>query len=207
MAVYQWNLEHGRFVRLLCGSEPDPKRVEAAARILARAVRFIDEKGYQREMFAAAVNNQTEMVAYVETAAKELRDRVDIAIHLHVRSKDGREVVWEVISYNPYFGCNVRFLEWFGETVLMIYREKHRTYVCRIGLDFAPVHKEIGDCWVMNHSVLASRRNKNETIVQRLSIPALSELPELSQTDAQQAGIFPATATLLPTRFWQSRQA
>jgi hypothetical protein len=189
------------------GSEPDPQRVEAAARILGRSVRFVDENGYQREVFAAAVNEQTGMVAYVETRAKQLWDRVDIAIHLHVRSKDGREVVWEIISYNPYFGCNVRFMEWFGETVLMIYREKHRTYVCRIGLNFSPVHKEIGDYWVMNGSVLASRRDKNDATVRRLSIPELSELPDLSQDDAQIAGIFPANASLLPTRFWQHRQA
>jgi hypothetical protein len=189
------------------GSEPDPQRVEAAAGILGRSVRLVDEKGYQREMFAAAINEQTGTVAYVESRAKQLRDRVDIAIHSHVRAKDGCEVVWEIISYNPYFGCNVRFIEWFGETVLMIYREKHRTYACRIGLDFPPVYKEIGDYWAMNGSVLASRRDKDETTVRRLSIPELSELPDLSQDDAQQAGIFPATASLLPARFWQQRQA
>jgi hypothetical protein len=189
------------------GSEPDPQRVEAAARVLGRSVRFVDDNGYQREMFAAALNGQAGMVAYVETRAKQLTDRVDIAIHLHVRAKDGREVVWEIISYNPYFGCNVRFMEWFGETVLVIYREKHRTYVCRIGLDFPPVHKEIGDYWVINGSVLASRRDKNDRTVRRLSIPELSELADLPQDEAQRAGVFPANASLLPTRFWQHRRA
>jgi len=96
-------------------------------------------------------------------------------------------------------------MEWFGETVLTIYHEKRRTYFCRIGLDFAPVCKEIGDYWTLNGSVLASRRDKNETAVQRLSIPELSELPVLSQDEAEKAGIFPATASLLPTRFWQQR--
>jgi hypothetical protein len=189
------------------GSEADAQRVEVAARILGRSVRFVDEEGYQREMFAAALNDQTGMVAYVETRAKQLWDRVDIDIHLHVRAKDGREVVWKIISYNPYFGCNVRFMEWFGETVFMIYREKHRTYVCRIGLDFPPVCKEIGDYWIMNGSVLASRRDKNETAVRRLSIPELSELTDLSQNEAERTGVFPTTASLLPTRFWQQRQA
>jgi hypothetical protein len=188
------------------GSEPDPQRVEAAARILGRSVRFLDEKGYQREMFAAALNEQTGAVAYVETRAKQLWDRVDIAIHLHVRARDQREVVWEIISYNSYFGCNVRLLVWFGERVVMIYREKHRTYVCRIGLDCAPVYKEIGDYWLIKGSVLASRRDQNESTIRRLSIPELSELPDLSQDEVQQAGIFPATASLLPTRFWQQRQ-
>ena len=96
-------------------------------------------------------------------------------------------------------------MEWFGETVITIYREKHKTYVCRIGLNFPPVCKEIGDYWTMNESVLAFRRDKSEAVARCLSIPELSELPELSQDEAEKAGIFPATASLLPTRFWQQR--
>jgi hypothetical protein len=189
------------------GSEPDPQRAEAAARMLGRSVRFVDDNGYQREMFAAAINEQTGIIAYVETRAKQLSNEVDIGIRLHLRSQDGREAVWEIISYNPYFGCNVRFMEWFGETLLIIYREKHRTYVCRIGLDLPAVCKEIGDYWIMNGSVLASRRDKTDVTVRRLSVPGLSELPDLSQDDARSAGIFPGNASLLPTRFWKDRQA
>ncbi len=187
------------------GTDPDPERVEAAAKALGRSVRFVDDEGYQREVFAAAINGQTGTVAYFESRVKQVTKMTDVHLHVHVRGTDGSEVVWEVKSYNPYFGCNVRFMEWFGETVLTIYREKHRTYVCRFGLDSAPVCKEIGDYWTLNGSVLASRRGKNETAVQRLSIPDLSELPELSQDEAEKAGIFPATASLLPTRFWQQR--
>jgi hypothetical protein len=188
------------------GADPDSQRVEAAARILGRSVRLLDHDGYQREMFAAAINEQAGLVAYVESRAKQLSGRVDIAIHLHVQAKDGREVAWEIVSYNPYFGCNVRLLEWFGDTVVMIYREKHRTYVCRFGLVFAALCKEIGDYWVMKDSALASRRDKNETLVHRLSIPGLSELPDLSQQEAEMAGLFPATVSQLPARFWQNRQ-
>jgi hypothetical protein len=98
-------------------------------------------------------------------------------------------------------------LEWFGDTVIMIYHEKHRTYVCRLGLIFAAVCKEIGDYWVMKDGVLASRRDKNEPVVRRVSVPELSELPDVSQEEAEMAGIFPATASQLPTRFWRNRQS
>jgi hypothetical protein len=186
------------------GADPDPQRVEAASRILGRAARLVDDHGYQREMFAAAIDEQAGVVAYVESRAKQLSGRVEIAIHLHVQASDGRKVAWEIVSYNPFFGCHVRFLEWFGKTVIMIYREKHRTYVCRFGLNFAAVCKEIGDYWVMKDGVLASRRDKNETLVRRLSIPELSDLPEVSQQAAEMASMFPATASQLPTRFWQN---
>jgi hypothetical protein len=201
--ISDWGIVFG----VSSGSDPDPQRVEAASRILARAVRLVDEDGYQREMFAAAIDEQAGLVAYTETRAKQLPGRVDIAIHLHVQARDGRKVVWEIVSYNPYFGCNVRLLEWFGNTVIMIYHEKHRTYVCRLGLTFGAVYKEIGDYWVMKDGVLASRRGKNEAVVRRVSIPELSELPDVSQEEAEMAGIFPATASQLPTRFWRNRQS
>src|SRR5436309_1563932 len=84
------------------GSDPDPQRVEAASRMLGRAARIVDEDGYQREMFAAATDEQAGVVAYVESRAKQLSARVDIAIHLHVQSSDGRKVSWEIASYNPF---------------------------------------------------------------------------------------------------------
>jgi len=129
------------------GSEPELQRVEAAARILGRAIRFVDADGYQREIFAAAINEQSGQVGYIETKAKQLRDRVDINIHVHIRAKDGREVVWEIVSYNPYFGCNVRLMEWFGDTFFMIYREKHSTYACRIGLAHSNLKCNTGSHW------------------------------------------------------------
>src|SRR5262249_13007450 len=84
------------------GVDPDPQQVETASRILGRAVRLVDEAGCQREMFAAAIDERAGLVAYVESRAKQVFDRVDIAIHLHVQARDGREVVWEIVSYNPY---------------------------------------------------------------------------------------------------------
>lgn len=189
------------------GSDPDQAHTEAAARLLGHAVRFVDDEGYQTEIFAAAVNEQSGAVAFFESRAKQLKKKVDVTIALHIKRRDGREVRWEIVTYNPYFGCDVRFMEWIGETILAIYREKHRTYVCRVGVDFPALCKEIGDYWIINGSVLASRRSLTDTVVRRLSLPEISELPDISQADAESAVIFPATASLLPTKFWQEREA
>ena len=83
------------------GSDPDPNRVEAAAKVLGRLHRFVDDEDYQLEMFAAALNGQTGAVAYVESRAKELKELIDVNFYVHVRGPDGREVKWEVKSYNP----------------------------------------------------------------------------------------------------------
>ena len=60
------------------GSDPDPNRVEEAAKVLGRSVRFIDEEGYQVEMFAASFNSQTGVIAYVESRARQLSDMIDV---------------------------------------------------------------------------------------------------------------------------------
>lgn len=33
----------------------------------------------------------------------------------------------EIETYNPYFGCDVSYLQWWGDEVVTIYREKHHT--------------------------------------------------------------------------------
>ena len=68
-------------------------------------------------------------------------------------------------------------MEWFGATVLTIYREKHRTYVSRIGLDFPPVCKGIGDYWTMNESVLASRRDETKQRCSDSRFPSFQSFP------------------------------
>lgn len=174
-------------------SEPNPAHIETATRLLGRSVRFVDDRGYQREIFAAAVNEQSGAVAFFESRAKQLRRMVDVTISLHIQGIDGRHVQWEIVTYNPYFGCEVGFMKWFSDSILVIYREKHNTYVCRFGLDFPALCKEIGDYWIVNGSVLASCCDKNATVVQRLSLPKLSKLPNISKEEAQREGVFPVS--------------
>lgn len=38
-------------------------------------------------------------------------------------------IVREIETYNPFFGCDLSYLQWWGDEVVSIYREKHRTLV------------------------------------------------------------------------------
>jgi hypothetical protein len=99
---------------------------------------------------------------------------------LHVRDRSDRMAAWELKWYrDSAYPCEVRFLEWYGNAVLVIYREKHQTYTCRFGLDSPAQHKVIGsryDLWVVDGRRLGYRRYQ-ETSVRRLAIPSLEELP------------------------------
>jgi uncharacterized protein (TIGR02996 family) len=175
-------------------SDPDPWRAEEVAGALGRQVRYIDEQGYERDMVAAATSGATGTMAYVESRSRWSGNVQDISYHLRLRDSAGREAAWEVESYNPYFGCNVGFLDCYGDVVLLIYREKHDTYVCRFGLDSPAEFRAIEDDWVLDGPELGYWGYK-ETTVRRLAVPALVALPPLSEWEA-------ARWELLPAKFW-----
>jgi uncharacterized protein (TIGR02996 family) len=174
-------------------TEPDPRRAEQVANVLGRPVRYVDSEGYEREIVAAAIGGLTHVAAYVESRSRRRGDVQDISYHLRIRGGE-REAAWVVESYNPYFGCNVGFLEWYGAVVLVIYREKHKTYVCRFGLDAPAEYRAIKDDWVLDGPQLGYW-GYQETAVRRLAIPSLMLLPPLSEDEA-------AAWELLPTKFW-----
>jgi hypothetical protein len=165
------------------GADPDPVRIEAVAAALGRPRRFVAADGYEHEIVAAA-RPMRDALAYVECRSRQVRaDYLDINYHLRVRGPGGSEARWPIESYNPYFGCDVQFLEWYGAAALVIYREKHNTYVCRFGLGAGAAFKVIEDRWVLDGPHLGYRRY-GETVVRRVSVPGLADLPPLSVEEA-----------------------
>jgi uncharacterized protein (TIGR02996 family) len=166
------------------------QRRERIAARLGRPVTFTDSKGYEQEIVAAAEHPATDSVAYVECRSKWIGNTQDIKYHLKLRRLDSETVAWDVETYNPYFGCNVRFLEWYGDTVLIIYREKHRTYAARVGLDYRIEYKELSDDWILEGPQIAFRKWQ-DPIIRRLRIPELEPLPELTEQQALAWNICP----------------
>jgi hypothetical protein len=127
--------------------------------------------------------------------AREMDDGfVDINFHIHVRDADGTELAWPIESYNPYFGCDVGFIRWMNQSLVVIYREKHRTYVCSAAPGKAPVFRIVADDWVISGGILAYWDWK-ETSVSRLTLPALMPLEPLSEDEAR-------AQSVLPSKYW-----
>lgn len=186
-------ISYGYSLRASCGHEPDQKAIVDASAVLGREQFFVDRKGYECELIAAAVNHELRQVAYVESRAKKKwwSSVVNVSIKLHLHDMNGTDRSTDIKSYNPFFGCDVRFFQWYGLTCVLIYREKHDTYVCRFGADeWPPSFIEIEDRWLIKGSVLAYSGYK-EKIVHRMTIPELDRLNHISLSDAMEQGLHP----------------
>jgi uncharacterized protein (TIGR02996 family) len=167
-------------------------RIDAVARAIGRPAKYTSAFGYEVEITDAATCVRTGAMAYLESQSKTVNHFCDINYTLRLRGPGGQATSWEPETYNPYFGCRVRFLEWYDNVVLFIYREKHRTYIARVGFDVLPDYREIEHDWVLSGEQLGYIGYR-ETVVRRLSIPQLEELPPLSLAEAAERELLPRT--------------
>jgi len=190
--------DHFRFIsiRSSAGAEPDPERIKTAALVLGRAPFYKDAAGCEHEIIGAAIS-KTGLIAYVESQTKDgganphgfAGRHIDVSIRIHLFSK-GVDCSVEIESYNPFFGCDVRFFEWVGETVVLIYREKHWTFAYRFGDVWPPKFLKIEDDWLIHDNQLAYIGYK-EPSVRRLSFPALDPLDPLPKAQAAKLNLLP----------------
>ena len=190
-------LKFGWPCRSSAGEPPDAVKLEEAARLLGRPVFLVGADGYECEMIGAAVSASGD-VAFVESRAKDVgynryganQRQIDISIQVHLVEKSGQHRGADIESYNPFFGCDVRFFEWIDRTAILIYREKHWTFACRFGDVWPPRFVKIEDRWVINGNVLGYAGYKEKT-VRRLSFPELDALEAISVSEASRAGLLP----------------
>ncbi len=178
----------------LSGSDPDPDRISEAARRLGRPIIYRDDDGYEHEIVSATPVGPNGELAYVECASKQLKKFVAVNFKFVVREASGKELESDIKSYNPFFGCDVRFLEWSGNTAILIYKEKHSTYIAN-GTSKEPArYVAIADQWVISGSEIGYWRYK-EHHVRRLQLPELAELEPLSEADA-------VAKNVCPEKYW-----
>jgi hypothetical protein len=179
----------GRPIRFSAGEEPDLQQLEDAVRSLGRPVFFVDADGYEREIIGAALNASGD-IAYVESRAKDVGGHVDISIRVHLVKSGGRHESVDIESYNPYFGCDVRFFDWIDTSAILIYREKHWTFACRFGDIWPPKFVKIEDDWAIDKSILNYIGYK-ETMIRRVNLPGLDVLDPIPASEAAKTGLAP----------------
>ncbi|QEG30043.1 hypothetical protein GobsT_48430 [Gemmata obscuriglobus] len=169
----------------------DRERIAKAASVLGRLVeRTVNGRTVMTE--AAAVSGLTGAGAVLESWSSWNNDDIEYCFQLNDR--DGREASCELQIYDPDFPCGPEFLEWYGDTALLIYRGvRHGLYACRLGFDGAAAHRELAlgySPWVINGRELGIRRSHGDHIY-RLSVPDLAELHPLSLVQAVARGLLP----------------
>lgn len=185
--------KYGMSLRASNGDARDPKTIERAASILGRDPFYVDRRGYECELIAAAVQSPSNRVVYVESRAKKRwwSSMVDITIKIHYVDANGKSASVDIESYNPFFGCDVGMIEWINDDVaLLIYSEKHWTFVYRIGDTWPPHFAKIDERWSIKDDVL-SFLAYNGDVVQRLQIPSLKPLGSVPISEAETDGSLP----------------
>lgn len=173
------------------GSNPDVSRIEDASRMLGRPVKYVDEDGWEQEIIAATALNSRDELAYVSCTSKDQGNFVAVSFEFRVRDTNGHETISEIESYNPYFGCDVHFMEWRGKSAVLVYREKHATYVATCASGGPACYVKISDYWIVNGDVLGYWFHK-DLEVRRLSLPDLAEYSSVSESEAKILGVFPS---------------
>lgn len=114
-----------------------------------------------------------------------MRNFVDVAIKIHFVDGNGRDQSVDIESYNPFFGCDVALIEWFDEQIaILIYREKHSTFIYRIGDKWPPANAKIEDRWQISGNVLLFREYQAE-FVRRLLLPKLTPISTITIDEAK----------------------
>src|SRR5262249_19139502 len=130
------------------GDQPNPEEISRAAAILSRDPFYTDHNGFDCEIIAATINADLRRFVYVESRAKKGPQFVNVTIKIHFVDSHGSDFAVDIESYNPFFGCDVRFIGWINNDVaLLIYREKHHAFVYRVGDAWPPVFAKIDDRW------------------------------------------------------------
>jgi hypothetical protein len=157
---------------------------------LGRPAFLVDADGYECEIIDAA-QSASGAIAYVESRAKALDGGiVDVSIRIHLVEGADRHDSVDIESYNPFFGCDVRRLEWMDRAAILIYREKHSTYAGRFGDVWPPKFVKIQDRWIAKDGVLGFIGYK-EKRVRRLTYPGLEELDPIDVGEAKRVGLLP----------------
>ena len=172
--------------------------VEAICKLLDRPVSYADADGYEGEVVGGTASDDSRRLAWIERRSKDLGGHVDVSFRLKA-TIDGKPVIdWEVETYNPFFGCHVGYMDWRGDHVVTIYREKHDTILCSVSRESAVRLIAISDRWQVVDGVVFSECHLPDLIV-AYSIPAVERLVPLPRS------FFSAVERQSALQTWRSR--
>jgi hypothetical protein len=182
--------------------EPDAAMTEAIAAVCARLGRPVEVAvdGEVNTIVGGVVDG--ERVAWVEqrwrSAGYEDIDGYTLRT---------REWAWEVDTYNPWFGCTVHCMRWYGDELAVVYSEKHLTIACVLDRGGAPRMRAVDYRWRLVGDTLVYASDARG-LVERISLPELAPwapLPALVMASELSAGTGEPLAPLCAERraFWR----
>lgn len=132
---------------------------DAATRMLNRLSEareiYIDDDGYEWRVLAQNIDEKMRRLAWAEWRFKQGRGEHEYHnYYLKRRDAAGKFSVWEIETYNPYFGCSAEYLGWAGDNLIFVYEDKHDTFVARMDPDGSVERIEIKPAWKIEGEIL-----------------------------------------------------
>lgn len=167
-------------------------QIQALCEVLQRESEFEDADGYFVEIEAAA-EGAAGRWAWLESREKEVGRLVNISLKIHLYQQDEIQYSWDIETYNPYFGCSVKYMEWWDDVLIVLYSEKHDTYVAALQVGEEPRFLTVADTfWIYDAQLMCdSTAVDGASGVKVIQLPALARLPNLSWEKARSAGWVP----------------
>ncbi|HEX8702019.1 MAG TPA: hypothetical protein VF815_24530 [Myxococcaceae bacterium] len=87
----------------------------------------------RRTVLGGAVEPRSGRVAWVEQLVDDPQgEYVPVRFDIHVAGGGSSHTYVQAPTYNPYFGCTVTHVGWWGESLVVLYEEKHLALVARM---------------------------------------------------------------------------
>jgi len=160
---------------------PDEAMQAAIAAVCVRLGRAVDvvRDGQVSTVVAGAIDG--ERVAWVEQRWRDAGYEDIDGYELYVDGAGSR--MWEIDTYNPWFGCTIHFMRWYGDDLVVIYSEKHHTIVCVLDQGGAPRMRVVHGRWqVVGDLVLYASEARG--LVERIHLPDLGVCAPLPADEA-----------------------
>jgi hypothetical protein len=170
----------GQLSHLGVPSVDQTQAIRFVAEQLGRPVVYTDSEGYEREIVGAAAADGGRKMAWVEGRSKSIGNVMDVEFILHAKTSAADLPSWTVETYNPYFGCQVGYMGWSGEQVVLLYVEKHKTLLAVLGPSASPRLCPIGAEWWLAGDVVYFPSESEEELVEGVRIPDLTRMTPLA---------------------------
>ena len=160
--------------------ETQVQPVHDACALLGIPENWTDSDGYEHEIEGAALTNENRKIAWIESRRKMLDGFEDVTYRLKARVGGEQFLDWEVDTYNPFFGCDVGYMHWWGDRIVVVYREKHHMMLCSIDVSAEPLLLALSDDWRVVDDVVYYE-SEERGLVEALSLPEIVRCPPCSE--------------------------
>src|SRR5207244_9972864 len=96
---------------------------------------FVDEFGYLWSVTDYVIEDPNRRAAWVEWKRTERDGGYEHHEYQLKARADSHCFKWTIETVNPYFGCFVKQLSWSGNSVVLVYEDKHSTYTENMSRD------------------------------------------------------------------------